>query len=194
MPVRVIAGVLGGRRIETLRGRDVRPTLDRVREALFAILGDTVHGARVLDLFAGTGALGIEALSRGATTALFVDRDPRALGVLRRNIEALGLGERARAVRATLPAALRTRLREEAPFDIILADPPYRSSLAHETLALLVDRPWFSEWRCAVIETERETGIAGLLPPGAAERCEANRRVYGDTAVVILTPRAAPGG
>ena len=118
--MRVIAGELKGRRLATpARGADVRPTADRVREALFSILGD-VGSLRVLDLFCGTGALGIEALSRGAAEATMVDTDT---GLAARNVEALGLGERASVVRADSVAYLEASGPE---FDLILCDPPYR--------------------------------------------------------------------
>ena len=98
--VRVVAGRFGGRRLTAPAGRDTRPTSDRVREALFAML-EPLEGARVLDVFAGSGALAIEALSRGAGDALLVERDPRAVAVIRSNLAALGIGEdEARAVAA----------------------------------------------------------------------------------------------
>jgi len=190
--VRVIAGTLRGRRLETLPGLDLRPTLDRVREAIFNILQDDVADARVLDLFAGTGALGIEALSRGAASALFVDESPSALLVLKKNLDGLGIAARGSVVRAALPAALSSQLRAAGSFDIIFADPPYRTSLAHETLASLVAAPWFPGWRCVVIETERRVDLASSdawnLSTGAV--IAADRRVYGDTAVTILRPTA----
>src|SRR5262245_37711296 len=96
--MRVIAGELGGRRLQAPRGRTTRPTSDRVREALFAMLGE-LRGARVLDLFAGSGALGIEALSRGAERTVFVERDAAALGALSANLDSLGLGDRCVEVR-----------------------------------------------------------------------------------------------
>src|SRR5205807_2554400 len=106
--MRVIAGTLGGRRLKSPAVRGTRPTADRVREALFSMLGG-VERARVLDLFAGTGALGIEALSRGAASAVFVERDARTAAVLRENLEALGLaGGRAELRRGEALAALRT--------------------------------------------------------------------------------------
>ena len=94
--MRVVAGEYGGRRLQAPRGRDTRPTADRVREALFSILGD-VRGARVLDLFAGSGALGIEALSRGAESAVFVERDHAAVAAIRRNLDAIGVARGARS-------------------------------------------------------------------------------------------------
>jgi 16S rRNA (guanine966-N2)-methyltransferase len=122
--MRVIAGELGGRRLVAPRGWKVRPTSDRVREAIFSALGD-VASARVLDLYCGTGALAIEALSRGAEHAVLVDRDTRAaLG----NVERLGLGGRAELVRADVPRWLASRPegREAPRFDLVFVDAPYR--------------------------------------------------------------------
>jgi len=117
--MRIVAGELGGRRIRAPRTGMVRPTSDRVREALFSILGD-VAGLDVLDLFCGTGALGIEALSRGATRATFVDT---AVGAVARNLSDLGLGERAEIVRGD---AIRFLERDGPAYGLILCDPPYR--------------------------------------------------------------------
>ena len=118
--MRVVAGELRGRRLASPpRGRGVRPTSDRVREAIFSILGERVAGSQVLDLFAGTGALAIEALSRGAGAATLVDDD---IAPARRNVEALGLGERARLVSADAQAYLG---KEEGRFSLIFCDPPY---------------------------------------------------------------------
>src|SRR5438445_6041525 len=123
--MRVIAGRLGGRRLKAPRGRATRPTSDRVREAIFAMLAD-VEGARVLDLFAGTGALGIEALSRGAAHAVFVERDARALAALRENLAALELGPDAAEVRRVEAlAALRSARSAKETYDLLFIDPPY---------------------------------------------------------------------
>ncbi|MGQ0722436.1 MAG: 16S rRNA (guanine(966)-N(2))-methyltransferase RsmD [Candidatus Eiseniibacteriota bacterium] len=118
----MIAGELRGRILHAPEGLATRPTSDRVRESLFALLGDVIEGARVLDLYAGSGALGIEALSRGAVAATFVERESGARRVLERNLSELGLGGRARvlAADAMSEAALRG-----GPFDVVLADPPY---------------------------------------------------------------------
>jgi len=123
--MRVIAGDLGGRQLVAPRGWKVRPTSDRAREAIFSVLGDRVSGAGVLDLYCGTGALAIEALSRGAASATLVDRDTRAaLG----NVENLGLGERVELVRADVSRWLDGRSGSaDAPlFDLVFIDAPYR--------------------------------------------------------------------
>jgi len=119
--LRITAGELGGRRIRVPKGaRELRPTTERVREAVFSILGD-ISGARVLDLFSGSGALAIEALSRGASEATLVDTRP---ATARRNLESLGLGDRAEAVRADAVRFLRRA--DPASFELVLCDPPYR--------------------------------------------------------------------
>ena len=120
--MRIVAGEFRGRRLTAPRGMRTRPTADRVREALFSMLGD-VSGARVLDLYAGSGALGIEALSRGAESAVFVERDPRAVAAIERNLAAIGLEER--VVRGD---ALRFLARDEGTFDLVFCDPPYDSA------------------------------------------------------------------
>ncbi len=189
--MRVIAGTHGGRILRTLPGRALRPTLDRVRESLFAILRDEIEGACVLDLFAGTGALGIEALSRGAASALFIDDDPRALALLRGNLEALDLAGRARVLRGRLPDLLRGRQKSSLPLpmsaDIIFADPPYRSSLARETALCLLEPEWFPSWRCLVVETERQADLSDIAS-GASGAIDIDRRVYGDTAILFARP------
>jgi 16S rRNA (guanine966-N2)-methyltransferase len=118
--VRIVAGSRKGARIFAPKGRDTRPTSDRVREALFAILG-SVEGANVLDVFAGSGALGLEALSRGAASAVFVESDREAVKAIERNLEKLGLGG-ARVVRSD---ALRYLARADEHYDVVFVDPPY---------------------------------------------------------------------
>lgn len=122
--MRVIAGAAKGRRLEAPTGRGTRPTADRVREALFSSLQLRLPGARVADLYAGSGALGIEALSRGAATATFVERSRSAYATIRHNLEVTGLAEDAAVLVSSVRAALRDEL-PGGPFDIVLLDPPY---------------------------------------------------------------------
>ncbi|MCG8468658.1 MAG: 16S rRNA (guanine(966)-N(2))-methyltransferase RsmD [Gemmatimonadetes bacterium] len=142
MRLRIVAGELGGRYIEAPVGRNTRPTAERVREAWFSALGDEVLDARVLDLCAGSGALGIEALSRGARHVHFVESDPKTLTTLRRNLVALGVEDRSRVVRA---GAARFVDRVERPYDIALADPPYGVGLGPELLLAYRERPFAGE-------------------------------------------------
>jgi 16S rRNA (guanine966-N2)-methyltransferase len=122
--MRVIAGTYRGRRLTTPPGDDVRPTADRVREALFSILGQRVDGARVLDLFAGSGSLAIEALSRGAKSAVLVEQDRRAIDAIQANLDAIG-ATGARVARAEAVAWLQ---RASGEFDLVFLDPPYSSA------------------------------------------------------------------
>ncbi|HET6171384.1 MAG TPA: 16S rRNA (guanine(966)-N(2))-methyltransferase RsmD [Gaiellales bacterium] len=125
--MRIVAGELGGRRLETPRGRLVRPTAERVREALFARLGP-LDGASVLDLFAGSGALGFEALSRGAAACLFADDAAASVACVRQNAKSLGVEERVRVRRADFRRVLRDEARTGSRFDLVLLDPPYTSA------------------------------------------------------------------
>lgn len=160
--IRIIAGELRGRRLKVPAGNDVRPTADRVREALFDILGDTVVGARVLDLFAGSGALGIEALSRGARGASFVERDRRALAALGENLERLGLGARSTVLRGDALARLSGGSQGDG-FDLVLADPPYEDPIGPVLTAL--GRPgWLRQGARVVFE--RGAGASPLSRVG----------------------------
>ena len=171
--LRITGGELGGRRIRTpRRGRDLRPTTDQVREAVFSMLGE-VTGARVLDLFAGTGILALEALSRGATEATLVDARP---GPARRSVEDLGLSGRATVVRSD--AARFLRRAEPDSFDLVLCDPPYRLAdrLAGD-LDPLIRRALAGGGR-VVVETSPESPLPLTLPV-------LRERRYGDTLVTI---------
>jgi 16S rRNA (guanine966-N2)-methyltransferase len=169
--LRITGGELGGRRIRVPRG-DVRPTTERVREAIFSILGD-VAGARVLDLFCGSGALAIEALSRGAAEATLVDTRP---ATARRNLEAIGLAERARTVRSD--AARFLRRAEASSFDLVLCDPPYRLAdrLAGD-LDPLIRRALANGGR-VMVETSPDRPLPLRLPL-------VTERGYGDTLIRI---------
>jgi 16S rRNA (guanine966-N2)-methyltransferase len=188
--VRVIAGSAGGRPLQAPPGRDVRPTSDRVREAMFSSLAEHVAGARVLDLFAGSGALGVEALSRGAAHAVFVERDRRAVAVIRRNLAALGLQDRA-TVRPE-DAGRFCRTGRGGPYDLVFADPPYAEPTAaiHALLVQLAAAGAVREDAVVVIERDRRDPDLGLDPPAflASERM----RSYGDTVLVYLRVCAPP--
>jgi 16S rRNA (guanine966-N2)-methyltransferase len=169
--IRVTGGELRGRRLRVPRS-GVRPTTEKVREAIFSILGD-LPGARVLDLFCGTGALGIEALSRGAAAATLVDTKP---GTARGNVESLGLGERARVVRAHGARFLRRA--EPGSFDLVLCDPPYRLAdrLAAELNPLI--RAALAEGGRVMIESSPDNPLQMSLSV-------ITERTYGDTLVRI---------
>jgi 16S rRNA (guanine966-N2)-methyltransferase len=170
--VRVVAGEFRGRRLAAPRGARTRPTADRVREALFSMLGD-VTGARVLDLYAGSGALGIEALSRGAESAVFVERDPRAAAVIERNLTSLGLEQE-----VLRQDAVRFLARSTGMFDLVFCDPPYDAAsrlagpLAEHLPALT------SEDARIVTESDKRSPLELPLPL-------LTERTYGDTRIAI---------
>jgi len=173
-------------RLPTPVGDAVRPTSDRVREALFGRLGE-LEGARVLDLFAGTGALGIEALSRGAAYAVFVERAPAALVALRANLAALGLEGTARVVRGNAVAAVARLGRAGERFDLILLDPPYASGEAAPALRALVASGALAPDATVVVESGRRHPV----PPVPGLRRVDERR-YGDTVLLTLAPEGRP--
>ena len=176
--MRVIAGRLGGRRLTAPSGSATRPTGDRVRESLFAALGP-VDGATVLDLFAGSGSLGIEALSRGARHAVFVERAGPALGALRANLDALGLGpEVAEVRRADARAALRAARARGETYDLVFLDPPYRRAAAlGRELSDALPHVVAAGGR-VVTESDRRAPLELELPIRLQRR-------YGDTLVTI---------
>jgi 16S rRNA (guanine966-N2)-methyltransferase len=181
MSVRIVAGRFRGRRLLVPAGEGTRPTGDRVRESLFSILGP-LHDLRVLDLFAGTGALGLEALSRGAAHATFVERDRKALAALDVNVAACGLGaDEATIVRADHRRALRDAAARGEAYDLVLLDPPYRDGprLAPELDAGL--RPLLRPGARVVTESDRRT-------PLALDLGDADERRYGDTLIRIHRP------
>ena len=139
MAIRVIAGSARGRRLKMVPGESSRPVMDRVKEACFSKLGRRVSQARFLDLFAGTGSVAIEALSRGAAEAVLVERDARALRVIRENLQLAQVGERARVQRADVLAWLRTARQQS--FDIIYIAPPQYKGLWLQTLQLIDENP-----------------------------------------------------
>jgi 16S rRNA (guanine966-N2)-methyltransferase len=179
--VRIVAGESKGRRLAAPDGRETRPTPERVREALFSSLGNAVPGAAVLDLFAGSGALGLEALSRGAARAVFVERSRRALPVLRANIASLGCQDRCRVVPGDALKALERLARAGAAFDVVFLDPPYAGDLLGLALAALAGSALLAAG--AVIVAEHAASAPLALPAGLVERA---RRKYGDTAVTFV--------
>ena len=164
--MRVVGGRLRGRALASPKSKAIRPTADRLRESLFNILvhsfGDPVTGARVLDLFAGTGALGIEALSRGAAFALFVDEGAEARALLRENVAALGLGGSSRIFRRD--ATKLGPAHPVAPFSLIFLDPPYGEGLGEAALPRLADGGWLAAEAVAVLE--RGVDDAQTIPAG----------------------------
>jgi 16S rRNA (guanine966-N2)-methyltransferase len=181
--MRVVGGALRGRAIIAPKSKAIRPTADRLRQSLFSILAhsfdDPVTGARVLDLFAGTGALGIEALSRGATFALFVDEGAEARALLRENVVALGLGGTSKIFRRD--ATKLGEPRPLAPFSLAFLDPPYGQGLAAAALNSARAGGWLKPDALVVVEEATKAQFAA--PEGFRE---IDRRRYDDTEFVFL--------
>jgi 16S rRNA (guanine966-N2)-methyltransferase len=185
--VRVVAGEFRGRRLAAPRGARTRPTADRVREAVFSMLGD-VTGARVLDLYAGSGALGIEALSRGAGSAVFVDRDPRAVAAIERNLQSLGLEQEvlrqdavrflARAKRESIAPARAEPAPSRTTFDLVFCDPPYDSA-SHLAAPLAQGLPALTSEHARIVTESDKRNPLELPFPLITER------TYGDTRIAI---------
>jgi 16S rRNA (guanine966-N2)-methyltransferase len=178
--MRIIAGSLKGRRLAPVKGL-IRPTGSKVREAVFDILGGAVVEARVLDLFAGTGALGIEALSRGAKEAVFVEDHPEALKVLRRNLEDLDLKDRARVLPVAVHQALKKLAVQGADFDLAFLDPPYGGEKAAAALQGLAAAEIMAPAAWVVAEHSRRD----QLPEAAGTLMRRELRRYGDTQVAF---------
>jgi 16S rRNA (guanine966-N2)-methyltransferase len=180
--VRVIGGRFRGRALTGPKSWSVRPTSDRLRETLFNILAhayeDPITGARVLDLFAGTGALGLEALSRGASYALFVDDSSEGRGLVRANIDALGVAGITKVFRRDA-----TRLggaHPNAPFSLVFCDPPYGRDLATKALASALAGGWLAPGALILVEEAAEAELA--LPAGITLQEE---RGFGETKVLF---------
>jgi len=180
--LRIVAGELGGRRISAPAGRATRPTADRVREALFSILGD-VTGEEVIDLYAGSGALGLEALSRGAARATFVEQSPAALAAIRQNIADLGLEERASVVVGDVEAVIRREATSGRRYRLCLLDPPYSllSRISGALGPLLA--PVLEPGARVVVEHSARTQAPDFAELPIVTR---THRTYGDTTVTIL--------
>ena len=181
--MRVVGGRLKGRILASPSSRDIRPTADRLRESLFNILihayDNPIAEARVLDLFAGTGALGIEAISRGAAFALFVDNGTEARALLRNNVESLGLGGVTKVYRRDATSLGPAHPME--PFSLVFLDPPYTKKLAEKALASLRDGGWLTPTALLVVE---EAKAAEFAAPDGFEVLE--RRAYDDTEFTLL--------
>lgn len=179
--MRIIAGTARGRTIVAPAGEKTRPTQDYVRESLFNIIRWDIADARVLDLFAGTGALSLEALSRGAALAVMIDMDRAACDCIKKNMETTRLKERCRLIPRDYQQALRLLEAEGAAFDVVFIDPPYRMENTGEMCAELYERGLLS--RDAIILVEHRRGMAPLIDP----RFEAyDQRSYGDTQITFV--------
>ena len=181
--MRIISGSARGRKLFSPEGMDVRPTTDKVKESLFNILQFELEGAAVLDLFAGTGQLGLEALSRGAAKAVFVDSSKKSLATVKRNVDLCGFGGRSVLVSASRPCAARMARAEET-FDIALLDPPYHNGLCEKAFRLLP--AVLSENAIVVCETCSDESLPGCFGDFTLARA------YHYSAVMLSVYRRGP--
>ena len=182
--MRVIAGSHRGRRLTGPRGISLRPTSDKVREALFSILGARIPACRFLDLYAGTGAVGIEALSRGASLATFVESDPKAVQIMRKNLTTCRLLDQAELCLESTERFLRTARSSRGPYDVVFADPPYADQDAIGLVLQSWSRGLLTADAVLVIEQQ-----ARVDAPAATDHARLIRRyAYGDTALLVYGP------
>ena len=186
--MRVIAGAFRGRRLVAPRGRETRPTSDRVRESLCMVL-EPWTDRRVVDLYAGAGGLGIEALSRGAAFVDFVESSRAALEALEHNVAALGVAERARVWRLSLPAGLRSLRAALAAAHVVLLDPPYGGSDARRTLEALAEPGVLGAGTRLALEHHAKDDVGGAF--GSIERV--SERAYGETHITFFEVRGSSG-
>lgn len=182
--MRVITGTARGANLFTLEGEEVRPTAQRVKEAMFSVVQFYVAGARVLDLFAGSGQLGIEALSRGASSAVFVDANPDSLVIIRQNLEKTGFSDRAKVVRND---AFRYVSRMAGEFDILFIDPPYYKGLAKKAVRRVADL--VSDGGILLAETELNAG----MPETAGDLQFIKNYRYGQTSISMYRRKTGEG-
>lgn len=179
--MRIIAGTAQGAKLTVPRGKGIRPTSDRVREAIFQVIGDRVIGARGLDLYAGAGGLGLEALSRGAAHMVFVDQAWAAVSFIRKSLGRLDFGGQAWVERKEVFRFLRKGVRQGVSFDLVFADPPYRQNTLQDLLMLLDQGQLVAEPGLVIIEIAKWR----VPPPQVAGFSMVWQRVYGDTQVVF---------
>ncbi|NCO66794.1 MAG: 16S rRNA (guanine(966)-N(2))-methyltransferase RsmD [Candidatus Aquicultor secundus] len=187
--MRVIAGSAKGRKLHAPKGQAIRPTSDRVKEAVFNIIGGRVNDANVLDLFAGTGGFGIEALSRGAKETYFIDTSNEAVRLIKKNLEATGLGDTAIVIKADANKAIKRLVKDGAKFDLIFLDPPYRISVSFlNAILFTLGHHVLQSDGLLVLEHSAK------IEPRAVEGLDVeSTRVYGDTAVTFYSKKDQRG-
>lgn len=188
--MRIISGQTRGKKLVEFAGAQVRPTADRVREALFSILTSrlgSLHGCNVLDLFAGTGALALEALSRGAQSAILIESHPESIKIIQTNIDGCRMHDCARVLRGELPAALSFAIKS-GPFDLIFLDPPYAQGLAQATLTNIAALELLSDKGIIVVETAK----GEILPEQIGDLLRTDQRHYGVSAITTYERTTSP--
>lgn len=177
----MISGSSKGRALKAVTGFGTRPTTDKVKEAIFSMIGPYFAGGSVLDLYAGTGALGIEALSRGMDKAIFVDADKKCIDVIRENLRATGLSEQAEVYRNDAERALKALAKRQLAFKLVFLDPPYKNKQMDKLLHILQEENLIQDGTIAVVEHD----AAHAYPERIGGFSAARLSVYGDTAVTV---------
>ena len=177
--MRIIAGRSKGRILESIKGRNTRPTSDKVKEAIFNIIQIRIPNSLVLDLFAGTGNLGLEALSRGASKAIFIDRDINAVKTIRKNCYNLGYQDHVEIYRNDAARGLTELSKRDILFDIVFMDPPYAKGYEESLLQLIYEANILHNDSIVIVEHDSKT----ILPDRIAELCRYDFRKYGGTGV-----------
>ena len=181
--MRIIAGKYKGHNLVSFQASHIRPTTDRVKESLFNILMAEIPGARVLDLFSGTGNLGLEALSRGADSVVFVEKNPGSIGILKQNIQKLKLTESHKIINKDVLQFLRQY--EGEPFDVIFADPPFTEEMAHDVLLAANNSKVFAAHTVMAIESARKERLDEEYP----KLLRFDRREFGDKILSFFQPK-----
>ncbi|MFH1146246.1 MAG: 16S rRNA (guanine(966)-N(2))-methyltransferase RsmD [Pseudomonadota bacterium] len=187
--MRIISGSAKGRRLATLKGRDIRPTSDKIRQAVFNILDLDWESAAVLDLFAGTGALGIESLSRGARAAVFADDDRRAVEIIKKNLELCDFSQKGRVFQKNVLHGLSFLKRLGSQFDLVFIDPPYGFGMARESLISISGAGLLAPSGTIVVEYDIKEELT--VPPGL--RAVGETRQYGRTMISFLEQEETGG-
>jgi 16S rRNA (guanine966-N2)-methyltransferase len=181
--VRIISGEARGRKLKGIRGMETRPTADRVKEALFSILAPVLSGAKFLDLFAGTGSIGMEAISRGAAICVFVDNREICTRIIRENLALCGFSDRAQVRRSDALLYLKQAAERKEQFDLIFVDPPYDAGLVESSLSLIAKGDILSEDGLLVVEARKNSLEGNLTVGGLVARRQA---IYGDTMLTFF--------
>ncbi|MBM7564565.1 16S rRNA (guanine(966)-N(2))-methyltransferase RsmD [Paenibacillus sacheonensis] len=179
--MRVIAGTAKGRSLKAVPGKNTRPTTDKVKEAIFSMIGPYFEGGLVLDLFAGTGGLGIEALSRGMDKAVFIDLEGASIEVIKQNVQAAGMAGAAEIYRTEAVRAVKALAKRDLKFALVFLDPPYRMTDMDELMAELLERGLLEEDATIVVEHD----AYHRYPQAFAQYRQIKRSEYGDTAVTV---------
>lgn len=179
--MRVISGSAKGRGLKAVTGMSTRPTTDKVKEAVFSMIGPYFDGGQVLDLFAGTGGLGIEALSRGMERAVFIDIEKKSVDTVLHNLQATGFSGQAEVYRNDAVRALKLLAKRELRFDLVFLDPPYRLKTIAEMIGIIAEQHLLAPGATLVVEQDAEN----LLPDHLYNLKQKRRVEYGDTAITI---------